>query len=326
MATNLKVRDGYHLSVACSDPATPASGDPVRFGSLTGVAITAESEGGNATGNTSVDFGPSVWNLSVKGANDSGNSAVAVGDAIFYVDADTPKLSKKSSGYFFGFALEAVNSGSTTTIQVIHAPSPGSGTLGTGTVGTTNLASGAVTTAKIAAANVTAATLTTTLATGYIPIPLASFREIATNDIPATAADAGVLSSNTTPILGRVNAATDKQLRITWAAGNADEIVASVPYPPDLDDTAAIVVNILAGMAGASDTPVIAVSAFEGVGDTNAGGNTAALAAAVAQKTVTIAAGDVGPYPAVLSIGLVPGTHASDAVYLYGVWLTYTRK
>ncbi|RJQ04826.1 MAG: DUF2190 family protein [Bacillota bacterium] len=121
MAKN-KVFDDTILSVVCSDPAAPNSGDPVRVGSFTGVAITDEGDGGNAATNTSVDFGVGVWDLSVKGVDDGGNSAVAVGDAIYYVDADTPKLSKKSSGYFFGIALETVNAGATATINVLKLP------------------------------------------------------------------------------------------------------------------------------------------------------------------------------------------------------------
>lgn len=321
MAKNRVRKDGYHLSVVASDPATPASGDPVRFGLLTGVALTAEATGsntwtGNATGNTSVDFGPSVWSLSVKAVNDSGNSAVAAGDAIFYVDADTPKLSKKASGYFFGFALAAVTSGSTATIDVVHAPSPGSATLAASAVNTTQLAANAVTAAK----------LTSTLATGFIPIPLASFREVSANDSINTAGDAGVLSKNTTPIFERINAATDKQLRINWAASNSDEIMASFPYPPDLDDTATVIVNLLMVMGGATDTPTVAVSYFEGVGDTNAGGNTTALSNALTKKTVTIAASDVGPYPTMASIGIVVGAHTTDAAQLLGAWIEYTRK
>lgn len=114
MATNLVYDSLRGLSVTASDPTTPASGGPVRVGRLVGVAIIDET----SDGKTSVDLGPAVYSLSVKGVDDTGNVAVAVGDRIFYVDADTPKLSRKSSGEFFGVALEAVTSGSTTTIQV----------------------------------------------------------------------------------------------------------------------------------------------------------------------------------------------------------------
>lgn len=122
MATNRTRADGLHLPVTVTNPTTPASGDPVRVGSLTGIALVDEGEGGNATGETTVDFSHSVWDVSVKGVNDGGNSAVAKYDLIYYVDADTPKLSKKASGYLFGMALETVGSGSTATIQVLHLP------------------------------------------------------------------------------------------------------------------------------------------------------------------------------------------------------------
>ncbi len=113
---NLVHKDGIELSVVCTDPTAPASGDPVRVGAMCGVALTAE----RADGTTSVLFPHgSVVNLSVKGVQDAGNVAVAVGDALFYVDADTPKVSKKvTGGTKIGYALAAVTSGATATIKV----------------------------------------------------------------------------------------------------------------------------------------------------------------------------------------------------------------
>ncbi len=314
MAKNIVFNPGYELAVVCSDPATPASGGPVRYGSMTGLALTDE----RTDGLTSCNFGPFVATLSVKGIDGSGNSAVAVGDALWYVDADTPKLSKKAAGYFFGFALETVNSGATTTIKVMHVPgASGSGTLAAGSIGTTQLANNGVTAGK----------LTASLAIGFIPLLLQNFREIATNDIINTAGGAGMLSSNTTPILQRVNGATDKQIRIHWAASNNDEITSAVVSPPDLDDTAAVEVHILAAMSGATNTPTVAVGFFEGVGDTNAGGNTAAITGTgVAEYTVSIAAGDIAASPQPWSISLTPAAHTTDALYVYGAWIEYTRK
>lgn len=126
MATNITryLQEWPALPVACSHPATPATGDPVRFGELTGVALTDEGEGGNAATETTVYFGDCVAEVSVKGVDGSGNSAVAAGDSIYYVDADTPPLSKKTAGYFFGVALEAVSSGATATIKVMHISGP----------------------------------------------------------------------------------------------------------------------------------------------------------------------------------------------------------
>lgn len=143
MATNRKRAAADFLAVPVTNPTTPASGDPVRFGNITGVALTAKGDGGNAAADTTVDFSTAVYDLSVKAVNDSGNSAVAVGDAIFYVDADTPKLSKKASGYFFGIALEAITSGATDTINVLKVPSA-SQPLAAGSVAQSNIAANAL--------------------------------------------------------------------------------------------------------------------------------------------------------------------------------------
>lgn len=304
-------------SVVCSDPAIPASGDPVRYGLLTGVALNAESTANNPTGYTSVDFGPRVWNLSVKGVDGSGNSAVAVGDSLFYVDADTPKLSKKAAGYFFGIAQEAVGSSLTATIKVLKCVTPAGGTLAAGGVGTTQLAS----------AGVTAAKLSSTLKTGFINLPLTAMRVVASNDVPASGTpDGGVLSVDTAPKLIRLNAATDKALRVLWAASSSVEIIlGQFAYPPDLDEAAAVTVNVIAYMGGATDTPTLAIGYFENVGDTNAGGNTAALSATAAKKSVSIAAGDVGALPATATVTLTPGAHTTDSLTLLAAWVEYTR-
>ena len=117
MAQNY-VQPGKYINAAASDPAAPASGDPVRVGEIPGVAVTAEGEGGNATGETTIAT-EGVFSLSVKGVDGVGDSAVAKGDKIYYVDADTPKLSKKNTGHLFGKALGAVTAGATATIDVL---------------------------------------------------------------------------------------------------------------------------------------------------------------------------------------------------------------
>lgn len=111
------------VPTACTDPATPNSGDPVRWGEITGVALTKEGEGGNISTEATCYFADFVGTFSVKGVDGVGNSAVADGDSIYYVDADTPKLSKKATGFFFGIARGAVTSGATATIEVQHVSS-----------------------------------------------------------------------------------------------------------------------------------------------------------------------------------------------------------
>lgn len=136
MAKNEIFKNGWLMSAVVSHPATPVSGQTVRLGILTGVASTNEDA---ITGKTSVDFGPTVYDLAVKGVDDSGDAAIAIGDPLFRVDADA-FLSKKASGYFFGVAWETVDAGETDTVWVGHIPSPGAGSLSAGSVGLAALA------------------------------------------------------------------------------------------------------------------------------------------------------------------------------------------
>lgn len=116
MAKNRKFPKGNQLSLVCTDPATPAPGDPVLFGQVPGVALTAE--GASIAGETTVQT-DGVFDLSVKGIDNVGNAAIAAGDIIYYDTATTPKLSADAVGTVrFGYALAAVTSGATATIPV----------------------------------------------------------------------------------------------------------------------------------------------------------------------------------------------------------------
>ena len=111
MAKN-HVQCGHHLNLVV--PAGTKSGDPVVIGQIAAVAeIDADATTNKATIDTE-----DVYNLSVKAIDDLGNSAVVIGDPIYFVAADTPKLSKKASGVLFGTALAAVTSGATASIDV----------------------------------------------------------------------------------------------------------------------------------------------------------------------------------------------------------------
>lgn len=162
---------------------------------------------------------------------------------------------------------------------------------------------------------------------GTIPLDITSVRLLTTNAILNTV-EAGVPDGNTAPSLARVNGATDKALRLAWAASGVDEIAfPPIIYPPDIDDTAPVTINVLAAMAGASDTPTLAIGYFEGVGDTNAGGNTGAVTGTtVAKYSASIAHGDIGTYPKAACITLTPAAHGTDILYVYGAWVEYTKK
>ena len=114
MAKNVEYMWTDSLPLVCTAPTTPASGDPVVAGQIPGVALAAE----DANGVTTVAL-DGAFRLSVKGENQSGNSAVAVGDIIYYEAGQTPPLNKDATnGIRFGYALAAVTSGATATIAV----------------------------------------------------------------------------------------------------------------------------------------------------------------------------------------------------------------
>lgn len=115
MAKNIRYTEGDQLAVAVTNPTTPASGDPVRYGQRPGVALTDENA---TTGRTTVAF-EGVATLPVKAVDGSGNSAVAEGDVLYYVDGDTPHLSKKATGVRFGYAMGAITGGQTASIDVV---------------------------------------------------------------------------------------------------------------------------------------------------------------------------------------------------------------
>lgn len=113
MATNF-IQDGNKILMPTA--TTMVAGAPFVTGSyqpcvlLTNAASTAPY---NATVQTE-----GIFDLSVKGYNGSGNTAIAIGDAVYWSALDTPTLSVNSARTFFGIALEAVDSGATSTIKV----------------------------------------------------------------------------------------------------------------------------------------------------------------------------------------------------------------
>lgn len=159
-----------------------------------------------------------------------------------------------------------------------------------------------------------------------IPISLADLREIVANDIPNTAANGGLLASDTTPILQRTNGATDPKLRVSWAAGNVDPVSFDVPTPQDIQPKADIFVDLWLQMGGATDTPVVGVDLREGVGDANFGGNTAALSATLRKLSVRGKGSNVFGNTPGFTVTITPAAHATDALRLTGVFFRYTVR
>jgi len=239
MATNIIQEPGWSVSVACSHPAAPDAGDPVRYGVLTGVALTDEGDGGNAATDTTVYFGPCVVEMSVKAINDSGNSAIVVGDTIYYDDDDTPPLSKKATGNaFFGFAMEAVGSGETDTIKILKPASPGLDV----TVSDQQIKSVAVSVPAVSSA---------ATASGLVSPLFVSTEDITVSAIyflPATAQSGADTNSATLDVrnIGAAAAGTDVLTQFAQTAGN--DFAAGVPadFGTTLDNEAVTAGDVLA--------------------------------------------------------------------------------
>ncbi|HUS95711.1 MAG TPA: DUF2190 family protein [Hyphomicrobiaceae bacterium] len=312
------IAPGNVMEVTVASPAVPTSGVPCRFGSLCGVATLAEGEGGvSATTTTMVDFGGGIYDLSV---TDTATGGIAVGAEIWFHDANPPLLNNvAASGYSFGVALEAVGDGLTATINVLHIPRHGLGT---------TPADGTVTTAKLVDDNVTVAKLSNTLATGFIPLDIGSLRIIA-GDVIGNTSEGMLLDGNTDPSFQRVSTSADKALRVIWASSSSIECqFPPVPKPPDMDGAADATVHLLIGKDTNTDNAAtVDVQVFDGVGDTECGAATAALASAsLTEYSATVALADLGEHPGFLNVSLVPGTHTTDAIWLYAAWLEYARK
>lgn len=117
MAKNRELEDGKTIKlIPTAAPNTTAqSGDPVMIGQLPGVALTtADNTIASGTGKCTVDLG-GVYRLPVKGEITT-NTAVAAGDILYY---DAGVINRdNTNGVRFGYALDPVTSGATTTIRV----------------------------------------------------------------------------------------------------------------------------------------------------------------------------------------------------------------
>lgn len=119
MADNY-IAEGRFIEVAV--PAGTESGDPILKTGLTGVAQADRDTDGNAVIDTQ-----GIYDLSVEAKNDAGNCTIAVGDPVYINMDDDPALTAKSSGTYFGLALEAIAIGATATINVLQIDVPTAG-------------------------------------------------------------------------------------------------------------------------------------------------------------------------------------------------------
>lgn len=108
--------DGSGVTLKMAVTASASAGDVEVINALVVDLITDADANDEATVRLPC---PYVVEVSVTGADDAGNSAVAIGDKL-YNDAGT--INKDAvNGVFYGYALETVTSGATATILVARA-------------------------------------------------------------------------------------------------------------------------------------------------------------------------------------------------------------
>lgn len=117
MATNRIYAEGNQLNITPTASANDGanSGDPLIFGELPGVALDDATDTIANSGTVTAQF-DGVFELDVTGADNAGNAAVTAGDIVYY-DGGSINIDS-TDGTRFGYALEDVSSGSTTTIKV----------------------------------------------------------------------------------------------------------------------------------------------------------------------------------------------------------------
>lgn len=158
-------------------------------------------------------------------------------------------------------------------------------------------------------------------------LDITTAREIASNDTQNLAAHGGILCADSTPILERANDATDKCLRLNWAASDSNEIAfAPVMKPHDLDAGTDFTIHFMAKMGGATDEPAVDFQCWDGEGDTEMGGSATVTGTTLTEYTVTIANANVAAAPGFINVQVVPAAHTTDALYIYGAWIEFPRK
>lgn len=237
------------------------------------------------------------------------DSAIARGTVLY--GAANGMVSDASSGTAQGIALEVGADNAHIEVAFWNVKATTAGTVSVADAG------GIIVGATVEAALAEAFTHIQS-AQAFIPVSLATLLE---TDASNTVA---YLGPATTPILDMANGDTDSGLVVTWVASDNDPVIFQVPLPPDLDVSSDVVVHLRAKSGGSTDTPTIAADSYFNEGDTKVEDASAALGAAVAELTITIAAADVPAGAQTLSVELTPGAHTTDTVVLSALWIEYT--
>ncbi len=181
-----------------------------------------------------------------------------------------------------------------------------------------------VATALVAAATVEAAIEEIAVLPKSIAMDITTWLE---NDGDAIAADGGILSSGSEPILEYINGDTNSCLRLSWVANDVTPIVRSVGIPQDMNVGADLLIKFRAAMSDTNDTCVISCDAYFNELDSKVEDDSAAVTGTgYADYTITIAHADIPVGAEVATFELTPAAHANDALYITHIRADYTSE
>jgi hypothetical protein len=158
-----------------------------------------------------------------------------------------------------------------------------------------------------------------------LPISLHDFRETDANaDVSNIVANGGILASDTTPIMRGASGLISQEL--SWAAGNADPIVAHRPLPEDFDGREDVLVELWVN-SGTTNAATFTVATSWDAGATVTDTATDGAKSATTHKiTTVIAAADIPDSASSLTILLTPAAHATDAIQLTNIRIGYLPR
>uniref|UniRef100_A0A6M3J4G4 Uncharacterized protein n=1 Tax=viral metagenome TaxID=1070528 RepID=A0A6M3J4G4_9ZZZZ len=160
--------------------------------------------------------------------------------------------------------------------------------------------------------------------TKTVDVPLGTLRETDATNLGAIAANGGLLASDSTPLLDMVNGDTDSNFRVSWAATNQDAVIFRVDLQ-DIDEASDLTITIRAAMSDTNNTPVVDIDTYFGEGDSKVSDASAAITGtSVADYAITIANADIPASVDYMTVEMTPAAHANDALYLYQITVSYT--
>jgi hypothetical protein len=180
-------------------------------------------------------------------------------------------------------------------------------------------------------------TLPPNLKRGFIPLDILAARaqsssgEMLGASVSATGGNlvnaiGGLLNLNSTPILN-FNSSLNRSPTLTWASGVVTPITfPPIPIPPDFSSAGGLSIHAMAERASDNASNNVLDFRFWANQNTSEKGTTGTtMTTTPAEYSITVSSAEVGSHPGTWAVGLVPGTHTNNAVFVFGAWIEYER-